>query len=137
MKRNFKKILLVDDDRIMVFIGSKLMKLSGFADEIVSAINGREATEYLKKSLTSDDGTGMPDLILLDLHMHIMTGWEFLDWYQNWTASLADYPPVYVLSSTINEQDSEKASKYQQVNGFITKPITVENLQKMLATHLN
>ncbi len=136
MKRNFKKILLVDDDHIMKFISDRLMKITGFAEEIIAVIDGHEAREYLRKSLTADKPE-LPDLILLDLHMNIMTGWEFLDWYKSWTSSLRNYPPVYILSSTINEEDSKKASAYKQVSGLITKPITQENLNKMLAKHLN
>ncbi len=137
MKRNFKKILLVEDDNIMVVISNKLMKIVGFADEVVSVINGHEAREYLNNSTSPGAAPEMPDLILLDLHMNMMTGWEFLDWYNNWTSNLQHYPPVYILSSTISEEDSRKAKNYKQVEGFITKPITVENLDKMSRSHLN
>ncbi len=137
MKQNFKKILLVEDDNIMVVISNKLMKIVGFADEVVSVINGQEAREYLDNPTNFGATYEMPDLILLDLHMNMMTGWEFLDWYNKWTSSRQHYPPVYILSSTISDEDSRKAMNYKQVEGFITKPITVENLNKMSSSHLN
>ncbi len=66
-----------------------------------------------------------------------MSGWEFLDWYKTGTLPLKTYPPVYILSATINNDDSARASTYKEVMGFIKKPITIENLKDIIAVHLS
>ena len=124
----FRNILLVDDDEITITICERLMKISHFADVVTSCLNGQEAREYLLLNFPV-----FPDVILLDLHMGIMNGWEFLDWYQNWTRSLVQYPPIYVLSSSLSKEDIKRAESYMQVKGYIIKPMTVEHLNDITA----
>lgn len=136
MKQCFRKILLVEDDYIMKYVSGKLIKISGFAEEVVSMANGLEAKEYLIKMLQC--GTiELPDLLFLDLYMNLMSGWEFLDWYKSWTLILSIHPPVYILSATINVEDTARANTYKDVMGLIKKPITIENLNDIKAVHLN
>lgn len=122
----FKKILIVDDDIITTTIGERLMKISNFAEEVVACPDGQQAREYLLKNTFSQ-----PDVILLDLHMGIMNGWEFLEWYQIWTRAFNSYPPVYVLSSSLSHEDSKRSQGYEQVKGYIVKPITIDHLDEI------
>jgi CheY-like chemotaxis protein len=120
----FKKILIVDDDIITVTICERMMKISNFAEEVVKCADGQQAREYLLKNIPQ------PDVILLDLHMGIMNGWEFLEWYQRWTPAF-NYPPVYVLSSSLSQEDSKRSQAYEQVKGYIVKPITIDHLNEI------
>jgi len=125
----FKKILLVEDDAITVTICERLMKISDFAGEVISCSDGRQASQYLLDSILS-----LPEIILLDLHMGIMNGWEFLDWYKKWAAPMQQCPPVYVLSSSLSDEDIRHSETYDQVKGFIIKPMTVEHLNDITTT---
>jgi CheY-like chemotaxis protein len=122
----FKKILIVDDDIITITICTRMMKLSNFAEEVVARSDGQQAKEYLLKNAFSQ-----PDVILLDLHMGIMNGWEFLEWYKKWTGAFNNYPPVYVLSSSLSHEDSKRSQAYEQVKGYIVKPITIDHLDEI------
>ncbi len=127
----FKKVLLVEDDNISALIVTRLMAMNNFCEHITVAENGMEAMQALQRVI--DSGDVLPGLILLDLRMGIMDGWGFLDWYRIFTEQLDQSPPVYILSSTIDDKDSSRALQYSQVKGFISKPITTEQLAKIAA----
>lgn len=127
------KIFCVDDDAITLMLCKKVIERVGFAKEIITAQNGEEALAYFqdlaKEPALNPD---YPKLILLDLNMPIMNGWEFLDAYQE-----SGYQNIFkeakfiVLSSTIDPQDVDKAKKYSAVLDFLSKPITKEMLEEL------
>ena len=81
MNKPLKEVLLVDDNEADNFLHRAVLEDMGVADRIVERLNGQEALDYL---LTPDDQGRFPspDLICLDINMPIMSGWEFLDSYE-------------------------------------------------------
>jgi len=127
------KIFCVDDDAITLMLCKKVIERVGFAKEIITAQNGEEAFAYFEELSTQQElNPDYPKLVLLDLNMPIMNGWEFLDAYQE-----RGYQNVFkaakfiVLSSTIDPQDVDKAKKYSVVLDFLSKPITKEMLEEL------
>lgn len=125
----FDKILFIDDDVISVTICERMMKLLDFAGTFTSCEDGRKAKEYL-----SGNTHDLPDIIFVDLHMTVMTGWEFLAWFSEWSNQLNINIPVYVLSSSLYKEDYEKADAYK-TNGFIIKPVTAEHLKEIASKY--
>lgn len=128
-------ILCVDDDPITLMLCKMVISKASFAKEIITAQNGEEALIYfdeLKLNNLGSDIKKYPELILLDLNMPVMGGWEFLDHF-----SKNDYAPffkqckVIVLSSTIDPDDIKKAKTYPMVLDFLSKPITKEMLENL------
>ena len=123
-----EKILCVDDDPITLMLCRKVIVKAEFAKETDAAQNGEEALTYFD-NLLSDENHDIPKLILLDLNMPVMGGWEFLDNFSNGVyRSAFNDVKVIVLSSTIDPDDVEKAKKYAMVIDFVSKPITIEML---------
>ena len=133
-------ILCVDDDPITLMLCKMVISRSMFAKEIVTAQNGEEALEYFDEMRLNNLGTEIinyPKLILLDLNMPVMGGWEFLDLFsKDEYVSVFKNTKVIVLSSTINPSDIEQSKKYPIVFDFISKPITKEMLE-VLKTKLS
>jgi len=121
----FDKVLLVEDDPITILVCKRTIEIAGFANNVKSVINGQEAIDYLRES------TDIPDLILLDLNMPILNGWEFLEWFIVWVKDAVKVPAVYILSSTVDPEDQKKAMEYSSVKGFISKPLTKEHLSNL------
>ena len=119
---------IVEDDTIACYVIQ--MELSRHTKYYKSEAfkNGEEAIETLIKC--ADQSKCLPDLILLDINMPIMDGWEFLDEFSNLTYS-KDIS-VIILTSSINPEDREKAKKYKDVKGFMSKPITKDKLDQIL-----
>lgn len=78
-----RKILCVDDDSISLTISKLLLRRTGFSDVIDTAVDGNDALEYLKILFETADNFSeeAPQLILLDINMPVLNGWEFLDAY--------------------------------------------------------
>ncbi len=126
---NFNKVLFIDDDAITITIYQRTMRVSNFCDEVVTLSNGQQAKEYLLENVES-----LPNVIFLDINMHVMSGWEFLKWFEKWTMDLKIDVPVYVLSSSLSIEDAEKSKKFKLVRGYITKPITMAHLRIIAKT---
>ena len=82
MKTKLNCILLVDDDEPTNFLNQMVIEELDIAEQIRVAQNGQEALTYLKKTGIGDENFPLPDLILLDINMPAMNGWEFLERYR-------------------------------------------------------
>ncbi len=124
------RTLIVDDDSIIIFIHKKLVGRCGFPVAPETYLNGREALDNLMAS--ADESTH--SLILLDINMPVMSGWEFLDAIQD--QPFAKHMKVAMVTSSVDASDKLKAKTYSQVIGFLEKPITVDMLND-LKTHFD
>lgn len=127
----FKKILFIDDDPIAITIYQRMMRLNNYCNDVVSCSNGQLAKDFLLQNTGA-----LPDVIFLDINMHIMSGWDFLEWFEKWTVAIKINLPVYVVSSSVSTEDSDKSKTYKLVRGYISKPITMECLNKIALEHL-
>ena len=128
-----KKVLCVDDDAISLTISQLLLKRTGFAAEVETAIDGSDALEYFS-NLFEDEPTELnkaPELILLDINMPVMNGWEFLHEYVPLYEKKLSHTKIVILSSTIDPEDFALAKKYPVVIQFISKPLSIENLEEL------
>lgn len=128
-----RKVLCVDDDSISLTISQLLLKRTGFAEEVITAIDGSDALEYFEKLFASDpDPVGSsPELILLDINMPVMNGWEFLQSYVPMYSEKLVKTKIVILSSTIDPEDFALAKQYPVVVQFISKPLSIENLEEL------
>jgi CheY-like chemotaxis protein len=135
-KLMIRKVLCVDDDTISLTISQLLLKRTGFAAEVDTAIDGSEALEYFENLFANDpDPVGnAPELILLDINMPVMNGWEFLEEYNPRYAAKLSNTHIIILSSTIDPEDFALAKQYPVVQQFISKPLSIENLEELKAT---
>lgn len=119
------KLLIVDDDDINNFLLKHLLKKSSYALEIIDFTNPVEALTYIKQCHAD---LIRIDLLLLDVNMPVMTGWEVLNSLRVNGESLMRENKVYMLSSSVHSGDLEKAREFQEVTGFISKPISLDVL---------
>jgi CheY-like chemotaxis protein len=131
-----KKVLCIDDDNISLTISELLLKRTGFAENVDTAIDGSEALDYFEK-LFAGQGEATaepPELILLDINMPIMNGWDFLQSYVPIYATRLPMTRIIILSSTIDPEDFALTRQYPVVIKFISKPLSVENLEELKAS---
>lgn len=118
------KILLVDDDEIVLLVQRKLLQRCNFDHDILSYRSGISALDYLSQE-TGDNFF----LILLDINMPQMNGWEFLSKLSK--MEVVNRTFVIMVTSSIDIYDKEAAQEYSSVISFIEKPINTENCQRI------
>jgi CheY-like chemotaxis protein len=117
------KILVTDDKRENRLVLANILEPLGF--EVFTANNGKEAIESAVANT--------PDMILIDLVMPVMTGFEAV-------RALRDMPaftqtPIFAVSASVIDMDDEK-TQLAGCNGFISKPVDMDLLFKMMVKWL-
>lgn len=121
---------IIDDDPIFIFGTKKIMELANFCESFMVFHNGEEALNTLKPIIEAGEES-MPDVILLDLNMPIMDGWEFLDEFIR--IPTHKQIVIYIVTSSINPADVERAKSYDKVSNYLVKPISAENLHEIIS----
>lgn len=106
------RILVVDDNIDIRLLLKKRLETEGY--EVITAENGIEAQDVIKQNL--------PCVVILDLMMPIMDGWQFLDWKKEQEKEIADLP-VLVVSAI-----SSYTKAPEGVQGFLSKPVSVSHM---------
>ena len=130
----FKRIYLIDDDDISRFVNRKFLELRGIAEQIELFASGAAALNQLHTHAINPDG--VPDLILLDLVMPGLGGWEFLRNFAALKPSLCAPVRMLMLSSSVNPNDIELSLELG-AEQFISKPLSDHNLPQILRTEAN
>ncbi|MBC7750014.1 MAG: response regulator [Methylotenera sp.] len=121
-----KAIWIVDDDAIYQIIVNKIIQRSELFSAISSFKNGRDAIDNLHHAAAINGD--LPDIILLDINMPIMDGWEFMEAMALVKPNLNKEIVVYIVSSSIAIEDKNKSKSYENILGYLSKPITVNDL---------
>ncbi len=101
-----------------------------FSESILVFENGYDAIKGLKE--ITERGEKLPEVILLDLNMPIMDGWDFLDDFIKLPNHNEDKVYVYIVSSSIAQRDLERAKDFDIIHNYIVKPLTIKKLNDIL-----
>jgi CheY-like chemotaxis protein len=121
---------IIDDDQVYVFAMKKMIMGNAFCREVITFKNGEEALEFLHSKMK--DANDLPEIIMVDINMPVMDGWEFLDEFIKLMPSLSRKITIYMISSSIRQVDIERAKMYSEVQDYIVKPLLIDNLKKIL-----
>jgi CheY-like chemotaxis protein len=126
-------ILMIEDDSITQMLNKLVMKHTQFCDSVEVVSNGDMAIEYLENLILNGTKTSLkkPDLILLDLNMPVMDGWDFLEMYKQKYALHFPGTKILVLSSSVNPKDEERASQDPFIIGFENKPLSFNSTNSL------
>ncbi len=126
----FRIVYLIDDDRLVNMISERIIKLAEFASEVVVYSGAGKALEGMSEIAAGSPGN-FPEIIFLDTNMPEIDGWGFLEAYGKFDESLREKCKVFILSSSIDTRDINKAKTYNTVSDFISKPLSFAHLEKI------
>ncbi|MGY6561341.1 MAG: response regulator [Luteibaculaceae bacterium] len=117
-----KRTYFVEDNDIFTIVFQTIFAAcSDKYQELDVFVNGQVALHAIKAS------EELPDLILLDINMPVMDGWEFLESLKELNEAVNKIP-VYILTSSIDPEDEVKAKEYPNVKGYVIKPLSKNRL---------
>lgn len=122
-------LLIIDDDSICSFVNIRVAQTSGIFKKIRSVHNGKDALEIFEKATTDKSET--PDVILLDLNMPLMNGFDFIEALQNSSYTSKERLSIIILTSSDNSADIERA-RACGIEHYLQKPLTVNELQSTI-----
>jgi len=125
--------MLVDDDIAANFFHQIIIEDSKICNAIKVTQSATEALDYLVAN--KEEGTLWPDLILLDINMPRVDGWEFIAQYKTLDLPCRELTKVIMLTTSSNPRDREKAAQISEITDFINKPLTVEKLHDICLKH--
>jgi len=130
MKTTYSCVLIVDDDETSIFLSERIIERNRFAYEIHTSFNGEEALNFLKANCTQMQTSiaACPEVILLDINMPIMDGFEFMKEFN--ASTISPNSKVIILTSSSNPRDVEMA-KELGITGYINKPLTDDKIREI------
>jgi CheY-like chemotaxis protein len=121
-----KTFLVVDDSYIDRLVSSMLIKRAFDNPEVIDLAGGRQALEWLSAKTFDTEETL---LIILDIMMPQMNGFEFLDAFEGLEPHIKDQTKIIMLSSTLDLDDINKAMTHTSVKKLLSKPLSANELK--------
>lgn len=116
-----KQLILIDDEQLANRIHTRLIESVNAEINVISFTDPVKAMQYLK-DLKEEA------LVLLDINMPVMNAWDCLEFMKQNGIETS----VVILSSSINPNDQQKAAEFDNVTGFLNKPLTKDNIRWLM-----
>lgn len=128
------KVLLVDDDEITCYLNRNLIEKMVVAEMVESVNDGMQALQYIRgKYIGATNQANKKDLLLLDLNMPVMDGFEFLGELKKSDIYDKDRLVIVLLTSSQHKQDAENVALYSDiVHSYLIKPLQEENVKELV-----
>ena len=121
-----KTVMLIDDSEADLLFSGIIVSRSGVCDDVLEFDCARDALAHLQQPGADD-----VDMILLDINMPGMDGFQFLQAYQQLQRAHQARAVVVMLTSSPDPRDREQAESFDCVRGYVVKPINIAAAQRL------
>ncbi|WP_242918643.1 response regulator [Pontibacter liquoris] len=125
--------LLIDDDSTTNFVNRILLEKLEVTDAVFVARNGQEALQLIQ---TLCEEGNCPQLILLDINMPVMNGFDFLEAFNQLEFEQKESIVIVMLTTSLHPRDVEPLQE-MPIHSYLNKPLTKEKVHGLLRTHFN
>lgn len=128
--------MLIDDNKSDNFFHERVIRKSNAAKKVIVRESAEEALAYLRNKENNKDDEH-PEIILLDINMPGMNGWEFIEEYEKLDKCMQSQMIVVMLTTSENPDDYLQAKKHNILADFKSKPLTVQMLNDIMDKYYN
>jgi len=122
---------VVDDDVIYQYTTMKIIEILKISKKQQVFSDGEKALEFIQRHI--NDENELPDILLLDINMPIMDGFQFMEEYVKFWTQIKKKINIYIVSSSVDPLDIEKSKKMIGVSGYVTKPVKLNDIKQIIA----
>jgi len=132
-KYKYANVMLIDDSELDNFINEKTLEANHFAKKIYVHTSAKSALEFLNNLVTMgpEYSDVYPKAIFIDINMPMMDGFQFIDHYKKSSEDQLDKPKLIILTSSVYNEDRQKATSISNDIIFLNKPLTKDMLDKI------
>ncbi|WP_138485295.1 response regulator [Dyadobacter bucti] len=124
------QFIVVDDDRGNNLICKYVIAAIAPAASVQLFTDPEKALEWIQADYDNRK-EDLQTVLFLDINMPVLDGWEFLDEFSSFPSGLHALYNIFILSSSIDPGDKEKAEKHPHVQGYHSKPLSKETMSKI------
>ena len=128
MEYPIERACIIDDDEMYVGLITKVIDIRKLSKNLIVFKNGAEALKYFVRTFIHKEERAIPQIILLDLNMPVMDGWEFLEELSKYDFPALKNCTLYIVSSSINPVDIKRSQEFNLVKDFLVKPMGLNDL---------
>ncbi|MCW3091844.1 MAG: hypothetical protein JWP81_2913 [Ferruginibacter sp.] len=115
-----RKFILVDDDSINNLISTIIIETALGQVDITAFQVPENALSFIQQEYKEERE---PTILFLDLNMPTLSGWEFMEEYVQFPDVVKEQIRIFILTSSIDNRDKDKANAYSNIAGFVEKPL--------------
>jgi CheY-like chemotaxis protein len=120
---------LIDDDEIFVYAMKKIINLKQLSRETITFDRVEKALDYF--SINKNEAALLPDVVLLDINLPGEDGWDFIKSFEQISAEMIKKPKIYMLSSSANPADQQKALSNKNIENYYVKPLSKDDFKEI------
>lgn len=129
--KKIQRIMMVDDDPYCHLICKNILRRMAGEIEFIEFTSAEDGLQYIQTAALHEADKAHT-ILLLDINMPIMNGWEFLEKYEMANSEIKDRFTIYLLSSSVDPQDKERAATNKHIKDFLMKPFKKEMVEVIL-----
>jgi two-component SAPR family response regulator len=128
--KTIRSFIIIDDDLFNNKICSMMITRTLGEVDIKTFSVPEEGLAFIESEYNKDSE---PTILFLDLNMPTLTGWEFMEHYEKFSDEIKQKISIYIVSSSVDQHDKDKANSTPYIKGFISKPLLSDKILSIVA----
>lgn len=130
---NLVSFIVIDDDPLNNTICRLTIKKAVGVMDVKTFTDPIEGLRYVSEEYPGSVEASRPTFLFLDINMPVMNGWEFLEKYELLSSEIRNSIKLYILSSSVDDRDIERANSNGNIVSYLAKPITKEIILELVS----